>query len=292
MSDSHGSTQAVKSVAEGAHKPRYKHGRTRANSWFKASVTILFHNIIWAQKQLRGSIKYKQPAVFVAYNERRGRSNGPSAARQQGAIRATNLLAPTSTPIPKKKSQLRNSKRKQERITGKESDPAASPAVIPQLRRRPPTQEDYVSVRPESSYLHFKNSLTMASISGYIDTERGPVPITANLDPEFPQNLISVACVARLGLVIESHGTGDDGGTQEVMIDFGRGEKSKSSGQVVFRWSAGVSSHRIPFNVTCLVYEHNIRSLVLGQPFVEKRQHYWNGGEDGVGTENGRDRWR
>ncbi|KAJ5032579.1 uncharacterized protein L3040_009179 [Drepanopeziza brunnea f. sp. 'multigermtubi'] len=261
MSDSHGSTQAVKSVAEGAHKPRYKHGRTRANSWFKASVTILFHNIIWAQKQLRGSIKYKQPAVFVAYNERRGRSNGPSAARQQGAIR-------------------------------KESDPAASPAVIPQLRRRPPTQEDYVSVRPESSYLHFKNSLTMASISGYIDTERGPVPITANLDPEFPQNLISVACVARLGLVIESHGTGDDGGTQEVMIDFGRGEKSKSSGQVVFRWSAGVSSHRIPFNVTCLVYEHNIRSLVLGQPFVEKRQHYWNGGEDGVGTENGRDRWR
>ncbi|KAI9053570.1 hypothetical protein LZ554_002524 [Drepanopeziza brunnea f. sp. 'monogermtubi'] len=189
-------------------------------------------------------------------------------------------------------SHILASRRKQDRITGKEPDSAASPAVIPQLRRRPPIQEDYVSVRPGSSYLHFKNSLTMASVSGYIDTDRGPVPITANLDPEFPQNLISEGCVACLGLVIEPHGTGDDGGTQEVMIDFGRGEKSKSSGQVVFRWSAGVSSHRTPFNVTCLVYEHDVRSLVLGQPFVEKRQHYWNGGEDGVGTENGRDRWR
>ncbi|KAH9215439.1 hypothetical protein DL95DRAFT_408616 [Leptodontidium sp. 2 PMI_412] len=165
-------------------------------------------------------------------------------------------------------------------------DPTPPVPIEEALASNQAKQVDYSSVKPTSSYLQcFNGSGNMRSESGYIAVHGERIPTTANLDPECPQNLISIALAARLGLVIEPHDAAGEDGSREVVIAFPNGEKRKSSGEVTFLWSAGISSHKPPFNVRCLVYEHGIRNLVLGRPFLDRRHRYWNGGEDKDGGE-------
>ncbi len=92
-------------------------------------------------------------------------------------------------------------------------------------------------------------------------------------------NLISLARAQKLGLEPEPP---DD--ERPIYFAFGNSEKRRISGQVVIRWSERVVKGK-PFPVRCLVYEHDIRSLVLGKPFLEERKkHYW-GGEGDVEVE-------
>ncbi|CZT08501.1 hypothetical protein WAI453_007209 [Rhynchosporium graminicola] len=181
--------------------------------------------------------------------------------------------APSLQPASKH-PQLRH---RQQRISGltAQRDPAPPSSSN--------TVRDFTSVKPASNYLQrFNGSETMGGISGYIIANGVSVPTTANLDPRFPQNLISLGYAASLGLIVKPHENADDLGLQEVVIEFPEGEV-RSSGEVTFEWSAGHSLHKPPFNVRCLVYEHGVRNLVLGQPFLERKKRYWNGGKDEEG---------
>ena len=185
-------------------------------------------------------------------------------------------------------SYIPSLRRKQRRIEGLPamSDPVSSGPSHTQMIAGPSEQVDYTSVRPTSNYLqYFNGSGSMQSVSGYVVANGQHVPTTANVDPEIPQNLISIAYAAQLGLTIQPHETADGDGSPEVTITLPGGEERKSSGEVVFQWSAGSSSHKPPFNVRCLVYEHGIRNLVLGRLFLDQRHRYWNGGEDDDGGE-------
>ncbi|KAG4435996.1 hypothetical protein IFR05_008538 [Cadophora sp. M221] len=185
-------------------------------------------------------------------------------------------------------SQAPSLRRRRQRISTLPPQPDPTPPVPSEAAvvSAKAKQTHYSSVKPTSSYLQcFNGSGSMRSEPGFIAANGERIPTTANLDPECPQNLISIAHAARLGLVIEPHNAADEDASQAVTIAFPNGEKIKSSGEVTFQWSAGSSSHKPPFNVRCFVYEHDIRNLVLGRPFLDRRQRYWNGGEDKDGGE-------
>ncbi|CZR68731.1 uncharacterized protein PAC_18630 [Phialocephala subalpina] len=135
-------------------------------------------------------------------------------------------------------------------------------------------ESDFVLVQPHSYLFSFNPDHAIQSISGYIILKRGEqVSQTALLDPTLPQNLISLAHAIHLGCTIEPH---DE--TESISIDFGNGKTKRNSGHVILRWSQG--GHRKPLRVRCLVYEHDIRNLFFGKPFVEKRNHYWSRAEN------------
>ena len=185
-------------------------------------------------------------------------------------------------------SYIPSLRRKQRRIEGLPAtlDPISSGPSRAQMIAGPSEQVDYTSVRPTSNYLqYFNGSGSMQSVSGDIVVNGQRFSTAANVDPEIPQNLISIAYAAQLGLNIQPHETADGDGSPEVTIALPGGEERKSSGEVIFQWSAGSSSHKQPFNVRCLVYEHGIRNLVLGRPFLDRRDRYWNGGEGEDGAE-------
>jgi hypothetical protein len=83
-----------------------------------------------------------------------------------------------------------------------------------------------------------------------------------------------------LGLELEPP---DDEDADPVYFQFTNGERRKSCGEVVIYWSEGVRNRK-PFRVRCLVYEHGIRDLIFGKPFLARKRHYWGRG-DGVEVE-------
>jgi hypothetical protein len=144
-------------------------------------------------------------------------------------------------------------------------------------------EEDFVSVKPKSYLLELgsNSGRPVKSIQGYIntDTSNGGVSTTALIDEGLDYNLISLAHAQKLGLELDPP---DD--ERPLCFTFENGEKRRSSGQVVVRWSERVVKGK-PFPVRCLVYEHDIRSLIFGKPFLEdRRKHYW-GGEGDVEVE-------
>jgi hypothetical protein len=86
------------------------------------------------------------------------------------------------------------------------------------------------------------------------------------LDPALPQNLISLAHASQLGCAFEPQDA-----EENIPIDLGNGEIKRSSGQVILHWGQGI--HRPTFEVRCLVYEHDIRKLVFGKPFLENASY-------------------
>jgi hypothetical protein len=141
-------------------------------------------------------------------------------------------------------------------------------------------ESDYFSVQPHSYLLNFNPDRAIESISGYIIREDGgKISQTALLDPVLPQNLISLAHAKQLGCTIEPH---DE--KHIVLIDFGNGETGRSGGQVTFEWCQGL--HRKTFPVRCFVYDHDIRNLVFGKPFVERGSHYWPDVKKAVSSED------
>jgi len=134
---------------------------------------------------------------------------------------------------------------------------------------------DFISVRATNYLVDLNSNRPLESISGYINIGNRPISSTAILDVGLDCNVISLARVQTLGLQME---TPED--TEEPMwFHFENGERRMSSGQVMIRWSEGTRNRNKPFSVSCWVYEHGIRDLVLGRPFLDKREYYWNAAE-------------
>jgi hypothetical protein len=140
-------------------------------------------------------------------------------------------------------------------------------------------EEDFISVQPKSYLLGLNSDFGQKAqpIPGYIHTDTRTIFVTALLDAALDYNVISLAQVQSWGLELEPPDDEDP-----VWFQFENDEKWKSYGVVVITWSEG-AAHLKPFRVRCLVYEHNIRGLIFGKPFLEKREHYWR--HDGVEVE-------
>jgi hypothetical protein len=135
----------------------------------------------------------------------------------------------------------------------------------------PTTREgsDVIPVQPTSYLLDFNPDNSIESVSGYIVNEDGQkVSQTALLDPALPQNLISLAHASQLGCAFEPQ---ED--EENIPINLGNGEIKRSSGQVILQWGQGI--HRATFPVCCSVYEHAVRNLVFGKPFLENASYIW-----------------
>jgi hypothetical protein len=134
------------------------------------------------------------------------------------------------------------------------------------------SRSNCIIVRPSSYLLHFDPSHPIQSESGFIN--KGLSPVTAIIDPDFGENMISQALATRLDLHVEPP---DE--NEEVFVNFGDGSPERSIGTAVLLWGKGPSSHQPPFKVRCLVCVHDVRPLVFGQPFLEKRKFYWESHE-------------
>lgn len=130
------------------------------------------------------------------------------------------------------------------------------------------SERNYIKVRPSSYLFNLDPFHSVQSESGFIN--KGLSPVTAIIDAEFEENLISQALVTSLDLHVELPEE-----NEEVFVNFGDGSRERSIGTTVLLWGKGPSSHRRPFKVRCLVCMHNVRPLIFGQRFLEKRKHYW-----------------
>jgi len=149
-------------------------------------------------------------------------------------------------------------------------DPLDPPSPIEHAEERTiaELEEDFISVGPKSNLLRLDPNRPLSSIQGYANTDKAAVSITVILDKALDYNLISLSGVLRLGLQMEPP---DD--EEPVSFLTESGEK-RSCGKVDIRWSEGLRNHK-PFRVRCLVYEHDVRPLIFGRPFLERRRHYW-----------------
>jgi hypothetical protein len=134
-----------------------------------------------------------------------------------------------------------------------------------------PQEGDFIAVTPISYVLHLSQDSVMEAVSGYINTSSGRMSTTALLDKSLEQNIISAAFATKNTLVIQAH----DEKEEDIEIDFGNGKKEKSLGTVTLEWSESIYEGSV--RIHCLVYEHNIRDLVFGKPFVVKTKHYGHG---------------
>jgi len=159
--------------------------------------------------------------------------------------------------------------------TSGQSSPVQQEAAGPSSR----DEEDFISVRQKSYLLRLNSDSGRQAkpIPGYIHTDTRSIFVTALLDAALDYNVISLAQVQNWGLELEPPDDEDP-----VWFQFEDSEKWKSCGRVIITWSKGVA-HLKPLRVRCMVYEHNIRDLVFGKPFLERRKHYW--GNDGVEVE-------
>ncbi|OBT64739.1 hypothetical protein VE03_05857 [Pseudogymnoascus sp. 23342-1-I1] len=143
----------------------------------------------------------------------------------------------------------------------------------------PSAQGNFISVYENSYLLNLNPSHQFLAESGYIATPIGPVSTTALVDSDFGANLISQSYAVRLGLEIEEL----DANEQEsdgVWIDFGDGQRQRAVGKLCLKWNNGLLPSKVSFSVHCWVCEHNVRNVVFGKPFIEKRNHYWHRGSN------------
>lgn len=137
----------------------------------------------------------------------------------------------------------------------------------------PSAQGDFISVYENSYLLNLNPSHELLAESGYIVTPLGAVSTTALVDSDFGANLISQSYAIRLGLEIEEL----DANEQEsdgVWIDFGDGQRQRAVGKLSLNWNDGLLSSKVSFSVHCSVFEHNVRNVVFGEPFIRKRNYY------------------
>jgi len=130
--------------------------------------------------------------------------------------------------------------------------------------------DDFISVRATNYLMGLNPCRSLESISGYIDTTNGPISLTVVVDAELDCNVISLAKVRELGLQLETPEN-----EEPVWLQLANGERTKSSGQVVIRWSCGARNSNRPFSVSCLVFEYDIGDVWFGKPFLDKREFYW-----------------
>jgi hypothetical protein len=57
------------------------------------------------------------------------------------------------------------------------------------------------------------------------------------------------------------------------LIDFGNGQRKRSSGQVILQWGQGI--HQAAFPVRCFVYDCHIKNLVFEKEFLVEASYIW-----------------
>jgi hypothetical protein len=141
------------------------------------------------------------------------------------------------------------------------------------------SQGDFINVYENSDFLDLNPPHQLIAEAGYIITPKGPVSTTALIDPSLSENLISQSCATRLGLEIEDLGTEEE----EIVgpwVNFRDGQRQRPVGKLKLEWNDGLSASNVSFSVRCWVFEHSLRNVVLGKPFIKKRNHYRNRGRD------------
>jgi hypothetical protein len=182
----------------------------------------------------------------------------PQSAPSQSIVSGLELsVVPSTTPTSHSMSNIPHVQSKSGSYNSSRSTP------ISVIRN----EGDFVSVKPTSYLLELNPDHEIESVNGCVNG----VHITAILDRDFDANLISQALVITIGLEIQPPGEDD------VLINFGDHQEQgePSLGTVILEWSEGPGSTRRPFRVPCYVCAHNIRTLILGRPFVERVAHYW-----------------
>jgi hypothetical protein len=137
---------------------------------------------------------------------------------------------------------------------------------------------DFIAVQKTSPRIHFNPAVTHEMISGYIakTTGRGAHHVTAIIDLNLAENIISLALAVKLDLAIEAYDPEYDKESDWKWIRIGDGAESKSRGRVVLQWSQGAFLSHAPLKIHCWVYEDAEKDvLVFGNSFVGKRRHYW-----------------
>ncbi|RDL37185.1 uncharacterized protein BP5553_04618 [Venustampulla echinocandica] len=116
---------------------------------------------------------------------------------------------------------------------------------------------DYIAVQASSRLLYLDPDLDYPVTQGYINSNIEPT--NANLNPEFPQNVISERYATELGLAIEYSQRDNEDRTDaeagdkdiEMEIDFGNGEVHSVIGRTSFLWKNSQQvSHLRPLRVT------------------------------------------
>lgn len=143
--------------------------------------------------------------------------------------------------------------------------------------------DDYVSVQPRQDILRLSLGEEHQSIDGYIETSKDNfLHAMAIVDSDFEDNFISQLYAEGLGLEIQPLDP-DDFQISRFVI-FKSGQRVRKVGDTSFVWTNGRSSHETSFRVYCSVYEDNIKPLIFGQPFLDKRRHYWSKDQDTPGS--------
>jgi len=213
-------------------------------------------------------------------------SSGSSHARSRSVELSTTattspMASPVATEVEPLEFRVPELRQERRRIPPRqEPESSASSANPPDARSLVGIEEasssqtegsHFVSVRATNYLMDLNPNRPLQSISGYINTTKGPISLTAVLDAGLDCNIISLAMVQGLGLHLET----PENNEEPLWLQLGDGERRKSSGQVVIRWSGGTRNRNKSFSVPCLVYEHSVRDLVFGKPFVDKRKFYW-----------------
>jgi hypothetical protein len=134
------------------------------------------------------------------------------------------------------------------------------------------SQGDFINVYENSYFLDLNPSHQLIAEAGYIITPKGPVSTTALIDPSLGENLLSQSYAIRLGLDIN-----DLDAEEEIdgpWVNFEDGQRQRPIGQLRLEWNDGLLASKVSFSVHCWVFEHHMRNVVFGEPFIRKRNHY------------------
>lgn len=194
---------------------------------------------------------------------RKLKSSDGHGRRPTGGLAQVKTRENSSRPVETGRPVLHN---RNERSLVPETRPSSTSNVP---RPNPAIHEStYLSVEPSQNSLFCNPQLNLDAIDGYV----GDTYISAIINKEFPENVISASRASQLGLVMDEI----EEDSQPKDIDFGLGPRELVQGTTTFEWKESLSSHLRPFKVTCNICNHTPSPLIFGQRFLRKREHYWH----------------
>jgi hypothetical protein len=204
----------------------------------------------------------------------------PSIPARDLAMRNVPLPSPliVASPAPQvpARSPISNPPRvrhRQELTPRTEMPQQIAPAEESEVASPSSNDGDYIAVHEDMKELHLDPELNSEAAIGYINMNTRPV--TAFLNEEFPQNIMSQQKATELGLDVDNLEEAEEG----MVVDFGLGQQMVT-GEVTFQWKKVQGQRSLgrekPLKIVCLVCESTPAPIIFGQRFLKKRRHYWN----------------
>lgn len=125
-------------------------------------------------------------------------------------------------------------------------------------------EESYDYVRPKNYLLYLQQGDNIQCINGLVNDRS----VTAIVNGDLDVNLISQAFALKHGIQVKPLNEFDE--DTETTFDFGKGRLEPKIGNASFKWNEG-SRRDQSFTVNCSVCRHEIRPIILGRPFIQKR---------------------